>query len=694
MESAAKCFFPGCNNPEGTLVTGKEQRIKNIISASISREGLIHIGLQEDLDNNPNLALQFHKSCVSSYTSKTHIARERKRIGTIDTHDHQQKRRRSEFSSFDFRVHCLICGEKCLSKDSKNPYRWRRVIQCRTREMKNELLTVCDERNDASAEQVRIRINGSLADLHAADAQYHFDCFTQFTGERNVKSASNIATKSEPSACDLAFQHIVNTLRGNASTVWNSVEIYSMYRDHMAATARSSSLADDMCAENVIQARDRKDRSQLVTRLEDHFGPALVIMQVKGCASLICFQKYLPATLKLVEANDSDVVKDMCHKIQAEVQSTSLPKTTAYKLGDFTKDSAVYNCSETLLTLLSSLVSNGKVSKKSLALAQAIQALVSRRFNQTTLGLALQIHLRGEHVCHHRKGVWNAVFLDQFGEQTYIRYGKAKGGLVGKSLSDEQVAEWTLSHPICNAVSLAMDNMFDETEDEDQEDSTGRHKEEGKRRRQLDNEDRKKIILEVERHTNPLLTKATEPLYNIINGLVAADEVNVDQSVSIGGIMAAEFTAKLPDVFYVPLKKTVITMEVMKKKMKVGDSSVYDMEKLYARLLIMSQKRDVELSDLFEYELAPVPTALFDDYGDMRKGSKSVLVSKLAITYKEPPPTVDVQLIDGNEAIYHTLWPKKCNDVYVRQRIHFLIRSSVYQVCSIRLLPGALHQIS
>ena len=47
--------------------------------------------------------------------------------------------------------------------------------------------------------------------------------------------------------------------------------------------------------------------------------------------------------------------------------------------------------------------------------------------------------LHGEHVCGHRKGVWNTLFLDQFGEQTYIRYGKAKGGLVGKTLSEEQV---------------------------------------------------------------------------------------------------------------------------------------------------------------------------------------------------------------------------------------------------------------
>ena len=40
---------------------------------------------------------------------------------------------------------------------------------------------------------------------------------------------------------------------------------------------------------------------------------------------------------------------------------------------------------------------------------------------------------RGEHVCRHKEGVLNSVFLDQFGEQTYIRYGMAKCGLVGET---------------------------------------------------------------------------------------------------------------------------------------------------------------------------------------------------------------------------------------------------------------------
>ena len=48
--------------------------------------------------------------------------------------------------------------------------------------------------------------------------------------------------------------------------------------------------------------------------------------------------------------------------------------------------------------------------------------------------------MAGIFVCRHGDGSWNAVSADQFGEQTYIRYGKSKVGLVGLTLSAEQVA--------------------------------------------------------------------------------------------------------------------------------------------------------------------------------------------------------------------------------------------------------------
>jgi len=72
-------------------------------------------------------------------------------------------------------------------------------------------------------------------------------------------------------------------------------------------------------------------------------------------------------------------------------------------------------------------------------------------------------------------------FPYQFGEQTYIRYGKSKGGLVGKTLSSEQTAVWVLSRHICNTLSLAVDSLYDENtyEDYDKTVNAKIHKEEG-----------------------------------------------------------------------------------------------------------------------------------------------------------------------------------------------------------------------
>ncbi len=90
---------------------------------------------------------------------------------------------------------------------------------------------------------------------------------------------------------------------------------------------------------------------------------------------------------------------------------------------------------------------------------------------------ALAVFYTGHHVCRHMDGTWNGVFADQFGEQTYIRYGKAKGGLVGLTLSPDQVARWILSYHICNAVSLVMDDMFRDHEDDKYDRRTDKHRE-------------------------------------------------------------------------------------------------------------------------------------------------------------------------------------------------------------------------
>ena len=151
----------------------------------------------------------------------------------------------------------------------------------------------------------------------------------------------------------------------------------------------------------------------------------------------------------------------------------------------------------------------------------------------------MDIFYTGQHVCRHSDGSWNAVFSDQFGEQTYIRQGKAKGGRVGITLSPDQVTRWVLSHHICSNVSQSMDAMFQSNEDEDYDIRTNKHKEEGKQRKQLDTTDRKKIQQELGRYSHPLQQTDTNSLFNIVNGRVADDKVNVHNALANGECMAA-----------------------------------------------------------------------------------------------------------------------------------------------------------
>ena len=247
------------------------------------------------------------------------------------------------------------------------------------------------------------------------------------------------------------------------------------------------------------------------------------------------------------------------------------------------------------------------------------------------------------------------MFADQFGEQTYIRQGKAKGGLVGMTLSPDQVARWILSYHVCNTVSLAMDGMF-QSEDEEYDAKTDRHKEEGQQRQKLDRADRMKIKQELDRHPHPLQQSETDGLFNIVNGHVANEKVNVHNALAIGEGMASEFKG-LPGGFYSTIHSKVVTMETLKKGVKIGDQSIYDMEKLFGRLLVISQKRDVTLESMLRFELSPVPPALCDDYGCLRKSAKSQLLHKLAV-WNASICESSVDVIDGNEMLYRITWPK------------------------------------
>ena len=264
----------------------------------------------------------------------------------------------------------------------------------------------------------------------------------------------------------------------------------------------------------------------------------------------------------------------------------------------------------------------------------------------------------GAHVCRHSDG-GTAVPADQFGEQTYIRRGKDAGGLRGISTNAEQIAVWVGSFSVCANLDLAIEAMyyhedagekpFGGTEGECKMEN--KHKEEDERRRKMDETDRNKIAEELEKHSHPLNVKSTD-LYNIVNGQVAPTKVNVQDALHIGSTQSEKFTALLPGAFHSKIERKVKTMQVV----IVNGKPIFDIETLFARLLVVGQQRGVEVTDIFQYELSPVPPSLIDEFGCLRKADKTVLVNCLGVPVNSAPAP-DVVLVDASQLLYHAVWP-------------------------------------
>ena len=175
------CIFTNCTTSKEEIKKFSEDRLASIAKASEQREDGFNIAVVLKLKAD-GVTLASHRSCVSSYTSKLHIARCKK------TPKEPEPKRlcRSNENFFDFQSDCFFCGKECVEKDAKHPDRWKTFFHVRTVYMKNWepfkdfILKICDIRSDSWSSDVKFRVNSALSDLHAADAHYHQDCRLSF----------------------------------------------------------------------------------------------------------------------------------------------------------------------------------------------------------------------------------------------------------------------------------------------------------------------------------------------------------------------------------------------------------------------------------------------------------------------------------------------------------------------------------
>ena len=109
--------------------------------------------------------------------------------------------------------------------------------------------------------------------------------------------------------------------------------------------------------------------------------------------------------------------------------------------------------------------------------------------------------------------------------------------------------------------------------------------EEGNEIRELDRDDRLRILTELRKHPHPLthpLTHQSDSLYivyNIVNGQVVSEtRVNVQDAVEMGQDTITSFASSLPGGFH---QKTVETMH-LKRGVKVNGKTVYELETVFA----------------------------------------------------------------------------------------------------------------
>ena len=131
------------------------------------------------------------------------------------------------------------------------------------------------------------------------------------------------------------------------------------------------------------------------------------------------------------------------------------------------------------------------------------------------------------------------------------------------------------------------------------------------------------------------------------------------RAVDIGQAQMHSYEESWPAGFNAPLSKQVLTMAVTRKVMRVGSTEVCNLNLIYSRVMGLQQSQNIKLYDVLEYELAPVPTSMFDEKGEMRIAkTKSILKNNLQVeisTRLDPQP--EVTIFDGSAILWVIHWP-------------------------------------
>ena len=86
-----------------------------------------------------------------------------------------------------------------------------------------------------------------------------------------------------------------------------------------------------------------------------------------------------------------------------------------------------------------------------------------------------------------------------------------------------------------------------------------------------------------------------------------------------------------------------------------GEGRLCNVEMLFRRLLVLGHQCNLDVTDVLQFDMSPVPPALLSEYGGLRNSGKCVLIKCLGAPAMTPHDRA--VLVDAGQLLYHAVWP-------------------------------------
>ena len=229
--------------------------------------------------------------------------------------------------------------------------------------------------------------------------------------------------------------------------------------------------------------------------------------------------------------------------------------------------------------------------------------------------------LAGHYVSRRSDSFWSGVGSDLLIEQTLMRSVDSTGGLTrGSGMTEEMRDTWVLAAPALSEYNMAMQDFTGQTYA-----TSEQHRESTDARKVRDSNDLEKIDTKV-KQCQPFSNYNS--LRNIVNGLVAAENVNVYSYREIGDKIVGNMIGKSVFDHKFKRKDKAITLG-SNSSVKVTPDKVIDPALLFQRFLVISKSGDLLLEDVLNHELSQHPPSLFEAKHIPRKSDKPQIANSI-----------------------------------------------------------------